>query len=328
MRRLTLLLCLLAFAAAGTAADKALDRDGNLYFVVPATVNEAPVLQMQILFSSGVKTFMTVPGSEGPELESSPQVYLSSNARNLYVAYERTGADSGGIVLATYAIGSGFGVPVTLAEPGAGVFCRNPRLVQTHEIRVDEAGTKTILQFLHLLWWETGARPGAVYCNIPVVLGTLDLDFRTEIRLNDLTDPSGVPGDLSGISPQLYEAPAFYAPLGNSNHLYILFADLGALQYRVLEFRYSLEGDTLRDRAHFPDIGVRNSIALPSLLSPTQSVSAVIGLDARIGLFSMEPNGTLFALYCDAWTTPMWLPSGFNPLEVGNLLRSLVDDLQ
>jgi hypothetical protein len=327
MKRPILLLILLVLAALAPAADRTFDREGNVYLVVPGTLDGAPVLQMQILFASGLKTFMTVPGSEGPESEGAPQLYLSGNARTLYVAYERRGADGGDIVLAAYAIGGAFGDPVIVSEPRSGAFCVNPRLQQTHEIRVDEAGNKTILQFLHLLWWETGDRPGAMYCNIPLVMGTLDLASRTIIRLSDITDPYGIPGDLSGISPRLYEAPAFHVPSADSNRLYVLFADLGSLQYRLLELRYSLDGETVQDRAHFPDIGVKNSISLPTTLAPTGPVSSVIGVDGRIGLYSMGAQGPMVALFCEQWSIPLWLPPDFSAQEVGALLRSFVEDL-
>lgn len=327
MKRLTLLLCLLALAAVASAGDKALDRDGNLYLVGPAVVNDTPVLQMQVLYVSGFKTFMTVPGSEGPESEGSPQLYLSSNARTLYIAYERRGPDGGAVVLSSYAIGGSFAEPVVLSDPRPGTFCLNPRLQQTHEIRVDDAGNKTILQFLHLLWWETGDRPEAVYCNIPILLGSLDLPFRTVIRLGELTSPEGFPSDLTGIAPPLIQSPGLYVPAGNKSIVYILFADAATLQYRLLEFRYTLDGETVNDRAHFPDIGVKNSIGLPTSLSPTQSVTTVIGTDGRVGLYSMEPTGPMVALYCDQWSTPLWLPADFSSLEVGTLIRSLVDDL-
>jgi len=83
MKKIWILAVLLGVCGWALGADKALDRDGNYYVVFPTVINNVPVLQMQIYFVTGAKTFMTVPGSDGPEVEANPQIYLSTNPRNV-----------------------------------------------------------------------------------------------------------------------------------------------------------------------------------------------------------------------------------------------------
>ena len=328
MKKLLVLCVLLGACALAWGADKALDRDGNLYVLAPSTINDTPVLQMRVFFASGLKTFMTVPGSEGPETEASPQVYLSSNAKKLYISYERRGTASSEVLLTAYDLGGGFSDSVVVSEAPGSTFCVNPRLYQTYEASVDESGNKSILQFIHMIWWEDGSLPGAVYLNIPVVFGSPDLSGRTLIRLGDIVAPGSAPADFSALSPNLYQTPSLFVPQINQNSLYVFFADLASMQYQTLQFRYNIDSGTLRDRAHFPDIGVRAPVGIPVMFSPSSGVNPILGFDGRLGLFSMEPGGTLYTVYCQGWTSPLRLPLNLNDLEVGSLLNNLLNDLQ
>jgi hypothetical protein len=327
MKKIWMLAVLLGICGWAFGADKALDREGNFYTVFPTVVNDVPVLQMQIFLVTGAKTFMTVPGSEGPEIEANPQIYLSTNAKKCYVAYERWGTSSSRIILATYVLGQGFLDPLTVSESGDGTVCMNPVLAQTWEIYTDESGNKTMLQFLHLVWWENGASSGAVYCNFPITLGTMDPSAKTLIRLSDLVSPAGVIGDLSGVSPHIYQSPAIFIPARNQNSLFVVFADLSSLQYQVLSFRYGSGGsDTANDRAHFPDIGVVAPIAFPNGFTPGGAIAPILGTDGRLGLYSMSTAGTQLMYYCQGWSTVVNVPVPLSGPEVGGLLDSLVND--
>ena len=327
MKKIWMFAVLLGICGWAFGADKALDRDGNFYTVFPTVVNDVPVLQMQIFLVAGAKTFMTVPGSEGPEVEANPQVYLSTNAKKCYVAYERWGTSSSQIVLATYVLGQGFLDPVVVSEAGDGTYCMNPILAQTWEIYTDGSGSKTMLQFLHLAWWENSPSPGAVYCNFPITLGMMDPAAKTLIHLSDLVSLGGVIPDLSGVAPYLYQTPGLFIPARNQNFLFVVFADLPSLQYQILSFHYGSGGsDTANDRAHFPDIGVMTPIGLPAGFTPAGAISPVLGTDGRLGLYAMTAVGTQLMYYCQGWSAQVNLPIALSGPEVSGLLDSLVND--
>jgi hypothetical protein len=328
MKKLLVLAFILGLCGWAAAADKALDRDGNLYAIGSAVADGVPVLQLQIYFTTGTKGILIVPGSEGPESDASPQVYLSNNAKKFYIAFERRGTASSEIVLVTYTLGEGFTDPQVVSEAYAGAFCRNPNLAQTYEFLTDGAGHKTLLQLIHLVWWETGPVPQAVYCNIPVVLGIPDLSGKTLIRLGDLLSPGLPPGDYSGLSTGLYESPSLLVPERNRNSLAVFFADLSALEYRIVDFRYGSDPIILEDRAHFPDIGVRAPVAMPLTFSSASLISPVIGTEGRLGIYSRETSGTLFGIFCDGWGAAIRLPISVTDPEMADLLKPIVEDIR
>ena len=310
------------------AADKALDRDGNLYAITPALVDGVPMLQLQVYLTTGAKGILIVPGSEGPETEVSPQVYLSNNAKKFYIAYERSGTASSEIVLVTYTLGEGFSDPQVVSEAAAGAFCHNPVLAQTYEFITDGSGSKTVLQLIHLVWWETGPLPQAVYCNIPLILGVPDFLSKTLVPLGDLVSPGLPPADYSGLSAGLYESPSLLVPDRDHNALTLFFADLATLDYRILDVGYASDPGILEDRAHFPDIGVRAPIAMPTGFLATSLISPVIGTEGRLGIYARETEGTFFGIFCEGWGAAIRLPIDVTDLEMADLLKPVVEDLR
>ena len=323
MKRL-IFVCLICMVSIGWAGERALDHDGNLYYVYATPNQGISVLLLDIYTPDGAVSTMPVRGTKNFSGSLSPQIAYSNLAKRLFIVFAQEDAYSSDIVLVTYSPTDGFSAPLLLSDSQPGCRAVNPLVTLTNEVNIDSQNNRVWLQLLHVLWWEDGVRPGAVYMNLPVSFQFNGLDSSTRLRLDEILSPGMSPTELSALSPQLYQHPSLLVPQPGLNKVQILFFNTGLAQFQLVELSYSSDTGTLRDRAHFPDIGLRNTFALPAGFSPTQSVTSVVVDSGDLGFFSIEPEGVLYTLYCSGWTPARTLPPNLPPMEVENLLHSIL----
>lgn len=305
------------------SSNKAMDQEGTVYQIFQSTVNENPQLQLNIYFNTGIKTYLTIPGTEDSEIENFPNLFYSYNLSNLFILYTKERQGGSDLYIQIMHKDLTFSESYIISE-GNSSYCINPKIYQTYKINQNEGGTKSILQLLHIIWWEKGQNMEAVYANIPIIFNDLDINAKTIIHLSDLISLEPKTSEVE-ISPFLYEFPEIFIPKANENKLDLFFADLNSLSYIILNFNYDGE-DTLRDRAHFPDIGVRMPIPIPSNLSPQSNPEVVLGAEERIALIFKNGETFDFLFYCNAWNQLKKIANAKDINEAKNFVKRIIED--
>lgn len=318
-----LFLILILFCFNLYSSDKVMDREGTVYQISQIIVNENPVLQLYIYFNDGIKTFITVPGTEDGAIENFPNLFYSFNTSNLFILYSKERENGSDLYLKVMHKDFTFSESYILSE-GNSSYCINPKIYQTYKIIQNEDETKSILQLLHIIWWEKGQNDGAFYANIPIIFSNLDINAKTIIHLSDLIslEPKTIENE---ISPFLYEYPEIFIPKANENKLTLFFADLSSLSYIVLDFNYDGE-DTLRDRAHFPDIGVRMPYPIPTNLTLETNPEIILGAEGRIALLMKGMETFDFSYFCNGWSSSTKIANVKDIYEAKNFVKRIIED--
>lgn len=325
-RKIVVLCALLAWALLGHAGDTALDRSGNLYHVVPASNQGLPFLQLDIYAPDGSRNSLPVWGTKSLAKLSNPQVVFSQPANRLYIVFSQGSGAFTDVVLTSYSPRDGLSLPYSLSTDHQNRSAVNPRVVLTSEVTLNESGQKVWFQLLHLLWWEDGSRPGAVYANLPVNLHFDGIDDLTRIQLTDLLTPGMEPADLGPLAPHAYQHPRLFPLAPLSNAVRAIFFNPAILQYQIADLTYNVDSETMDDRAHFPDIGLKASLPFPPEFAPTQSVSTILSSTGNVAMFSVEPEGISYTYYCQQWTAPSLLPLILPEQEVENMLSAIIEE--
>jgi len=306
------------------SSEKAMDQYGTVYQAFITTINDNPTLQINIYNSNGTKTWVVVPGTEGIEKENFPNLFYSLNTSNLFVLYTKERDNGSDLYLQIMHKDFTFSESYLISEGTSSNYCINPKIYQTYKIYQNEDGSKTILQLLHIIWWQKGTKEGAFYANIPVTFNGIDIDAKTIIYLNDLV--SFEPAEGNEISPFLYESPEIFVPKTNENSLSLIFADLSSLSYVIFDLSYDGE-NTLRDRAHFPDIGVRMPYPIPINLSIGSNPEFLVGTEGRIALLIKNGDNFDFTFFCNgSWANQTRISNASNIFEAKEFVKRIIED--
>lgn len=318
-----LFLILILFCFNIYSSDKVMDKEGTVYQISKSILNENPVLQLYIYYNDGIKTFLTIPGTEDTAFEDFPNLFYSFNTSKLFILYSKMRENGSDLYLQVMQKDLTFSENYLISE-GNPSYCINPKIYQTYKIIQNEDGTKSILQLLHIIWWEKGQNGVAYYANIPMYFDDLDINAKTIIHLSDLISSEPKTSE-DEISPFLYEFPEIFIPKVDENKLTLFFADLSSLSYIILDFNYDGE-NTLRDRAHFPDIGVRMPYPIPSNLSPESNPEVVLGSEERIALIFKTGESFDFLFYCNAWNQLTKIANAKDFYEAKDFVKRIIED--
>ncbi|MEJ5165738.1 MAG: hypothetical protein WHV67_01775 [Thermoanaerobaculia bacterium] len=282
------------------SSEKVMDSSGNIFSIFKGTINENPALQITVLSVGDLKILLNVPTTEDSAKEEFPNLYYSSSSRNLFIIYTKEREDGSDLYFQILKSDLTFSEPYKISESFSNTFCLNPKIYQTYKLSKNPDGTNSLLQLIHIIWWQKGTKEGAVYLNIPVVFNTVDIEAKTLIYLNDLIslDQNFAEGE---ISPYLYEYPEIIIPKVSENKLSIFFADLSSLSYVILDFNYDGD-DTLRDRAHFPDIGMRLPYPMPVSFSVDTTPYFLFGSEEKIAFIVQSGDSFSFSYFCSSWS--------------------------
>lgn len=299
MKKLTFLLILISSLSL-ISSERVMDYSGNIIYIFKGNLNENPALQITILSLGDLKILLNVPTTEDPAEENFPNIYYSSSSRNLFIIYTKEREDGSDLYFQVLKSDLTFSQPYKISESFSNTFCINPKIYHTYKLSKNPDGTNSLLQLIHIVWWQKGVKEGAVYVNIPVVFNNVDIEAKTLIYLNDLIslDQNYVEGE---ISPYLYEYPEIIIPKASENKLSVFFADLSSLSYIILDFNYDGE-DTLRDRAHFPDIGMRLPYPMPVSFSVDTIPYFLFGSEEKIALIIQSGDSFSFSHFCSSWS--------------------------
>lgn len=305
------------------SSDKAMDNEGTVFQIFQSIVNENPVLQINIYFNNGMKTFFTIPDTDDSEIEDFPNLFYSFNTSNLFILYTKERQGGSDLYLQVMHKDLTFSESYIISEGNAST-CINPKIYQTYKIIQNEDGTKSILQLLHIIWWEKGQNEGAFYANIPIYFQDLDINAKTIIHLSNLISLEPKTSEVE-ISPFLYEYPEIFIPKANENKLSLFFADLNSLSYIILDFNYDGE-DTLRDRAHFPDIGVRMPFPIPTNITLETNPEIILGSEGRVALLMKGMETFDFYYFCNSWSSSTKIANAKDIYEAKNFVKRIIED--
>lgn len=306
------------------SSERTMDSAGTVYQITGTQVNENPSLQINIYFNNGTKTWISVPGTEDSNAETFANLFYSLNTSNLFILYSKEKSDGSDLFLQVMHRDYTFSEAYLISEGISNTTCINPKIYQTYKIIQNENGIKTLIQLLHLIWWQKGSVEEAVYANIPIVLNNIDIDAKTIIHLSDLIsfEPRNFEGE---VSPFLYEYPEIIIPKPNENKLTLLFSDLSSLSYIILDFDYD-GSETLRDRAHFPDIGVRLPFPMPLNLFPSSSPEFILGSENKVALLMQSNEVFDFSFFCSDWNPLTRISNAKDFYEAKDFVKRIIED--
>ncbi len=304
--------------------EKVIDSSGNLYQICQNSKENINKLQIYIYHSNGNKTLLDVPTTEDSVIENYPNIIYLESSKMLIILYSKEREDGSDLIIQTMDDKFNFSPPYKISEGTPLSYCINPKIYRTYNIRISD-NFMEITQFLHLIWWQRGSLEGAVYANIPLIFNNLDIESKTLIYLNDYISLNDKNYD-SSISNYLYESPEIFIPKANENKLSVLFADLDSLSYVILDLNYD-DGDTLRDRAHFPDIGVKTMLDMPISLSPSSNVDFILSENENIALMYKNAEGNYeFSYYCSGWSQVAQIPLINNYYEAREFVKRIIEE--
>lgn len=303
--------------------EKVIDSSGNLYQICQKSEEDINKLQIYIYNPNGNKTLLDVPTTEDSMIENYPNIIYLESSKMLIILYSKEREDGSDLFIQTMDDKFNFSSPNKISEGTPLSYCINPKVYRTYNIKVSD-NFMEITQFLHFIWWQRGSMEGAVYANIPLIFNRLDIESKTLIYLNDYISLDGKNYDRS-ISNYLYESPEIFIPKSNENKLSVLFADLNSLSYVILDLNYDNE-DTLRDRAHFPDIGVKTMLDMPLSLSPSSNVDFLLSDNGNIALIYKNEEVYEFAYYCSGWSKVAKIPLINNYYEAREFVKRIIEE--
>lgn len=305
------------------SAEKVMDQEGNIYTIFKGNINDNPALQITLLSYGDLKLLINVPSTEDPFQENYPNIYYSSSSRNLFIIYTKEREDGSDLYFQVMKSDFTFSNPYKISESYANTYCLNPKIYQTYKVSKNQDGTNSLLQLIHIIWWQKGLKEGAVYLNIPVVFNNIDIEARTLIYLNDLVslEQNFAEGEISSY---LYEYPEIIIPKANENKISVFFADLTSLSYIIMDFNYD-GGDTLRDRAHFPDIGMRLPYPIPYTFHLDSLPSFLFGTEEKIAFIIQSGDSFTFSYFCSSWSPVIKIAYAKDINEAKEFVKGIIE---
>ncbi|HBL27225.1 MAG TPA: hypothetical protein DD490_10360 [Acidobacteria bacterium] len=201
-----------------------------------------------------------VPGTEGPDVESSPFLLFEENSDTLHLLWQTKVYSVSRISLNSFKEGT-FGSPI---EVGSGTFnmvMSAPQAAITRDeffVPTASGGTATVHRtMVHLVWWEEAGSGNEVrYAPITLLEGTYT-GWHPVLSLNDLDKTPDDLATAAEVLPQLYRAPRIQT--GRNDHTVVVaFANerngrLTSFELAVLPGEISYLADKIR--SHFIELG-------------------------------------------------------------------------
>lgn len=218
------------------------------------------VLTLEVSRSGGSADRVLVPGTEGPELESSPFVVFEETSKSLYLLWQTETSSVSRLLLRSYKNGS-FGPPIEVTAGTFGTSMSAPQAAVTRDeffVPTDDGGTTAIHRtLLHLIWWqESGDGNETRYAPITLVEG-IYTGWHPVYALNDFDRSPDDPVAAAEVLPQIYRAPRIQT--GRNDHSVVVsFSNerngrLTVLDVSVLPGEIGFIADKIR--AHVIEIG-------------------------------------------------------------------------
>jgi hypothetical protein len=270
------LACSLALAGSVLAVERqaALGDSGEVYFVrtgtygdlFPGGTGAAPgntVLALDVVRRDQPAERLLVPGTEGPDVESSPfELYETTSGALFMVWQAQIGTIHPVLNLSSFKDGAWSPVIQVTGNPFAGksspqiAITRDTYDVQDATDGTYSTGHRTIL---HLIWWEEAANGGGNVLYAPILLldGTYVGSYQT-FNLNGFL--SGLtPSGVNGAAAELFRAPRIQSG-ASARSVVVAFADqatqrLAALEISILPGELVSISDYLR--AHIIETGAK-----------------------------------------------------------------------
>jgi hypothetical protein len=272
----TVFACSLALAGSLLAADRqaALGDSGEVYFVhtgnygdlFPGGTDAAPgnpVLALDIERQGQPLRRILVPGTEGPDVESSPfELYESSSGALFMVWQAQINSIHPVLNLSSYKDGSWSPVIEVTGNPFAQK--SSPQIAitrDTYNVQDPNDGTYSPAHrtILHLIWWEESSNGGGNVQYAPIVLldGTYVGSFQV-FSLNSYLTGENASG-VTGAAAELFQAPRIQSG-ASALSVVVAFADPATQRLATLEISM-LPGElvNLSDfvRAHIIESGLQ-----------------------------------------------------------------------
>ncbi|HEV7517372.1 MAG TPA: hypothetical protein VGR07_13810 [Thermoanaerobaculia bacterium] len=245
------LACSFALAGSALAADRqaALGDSGEVYFVrtgsygdlFPGGTDTSPenaVLALDVVRRDQPAERLLVPGTEGPDVESSPfELYETTSGALFMVWQAQVGTIHPVLNLSSYKDGAWSPAIQVTGNP----FARksSPQIAITHDTYdVQDAtdgtystGHRTIL---HLIWWEEAANGGGNVLYAPILLldGNYVGSFQT-FTLNSFVSGQS-PSGVTGAAAELFRAPRIQSG-ASARSVLVGFADQATQRLVTLE---------------------------------------------------------------------------------------------
>lgn len=270
------LTCCLALAGAAFAADRqvALGDSGEVYFVrtgaygdlFPGGADTAPtnpVMALDIVRRDLPTEHILVPGTEGPEVESSPFELYESTSGALFMVWQAQVNTIHPILnLSSYKDGTWTPVIQVTGNPFAQK--SSPQIAitrDTYDAQDPNDGTYSTVHrtILHLIWWEEAPNSGGNILYAPILL--LDGNYVGSFQVFTLNTflASQTPSGVTGAAAELFLAPHIQAG-STARSVVVAFADPATQRVATLEISM-LPGElvNLSDyvRAHIIESGSR-----------------------------------------------------------------------
>ena len=254
MRARTFLLAALACSLALTGSALALDRQaalgdsGEVYFIRTGTYGDLfpagvattptnPVLALDILNPDQSTNRVMVPGTDGPDLESSAIELYEEGTGTLFIVWQAQVSSLYPVLYLTSYKDGTWG-PVLKVSNNQFAMKSSPQVAITRDSYdvQDSDGTYSTVHrtVLHMLWWEEGSSDSGNIIYAPILLldGNYVGAYQT-FNLNSFLASQGSSG-ATGAAAELFRAPRIEAG-SNSRTVLIGFADPGTQRLATFE---------------------------------------------------------------------------------------------
>lgn len=302
--------------------DKLITPSGDVFEIYTSYINDYPGLKIIHKKGEEIINIANIPGTEDEFCELYPKFIYSSKTQEFFIVYSKVNINGADVYLQVMKKeGYIFSSPYKISE-SENTFCINPKIYQTYKIYFTENNERKVLKLLHIIWWEVGTNEQAVYLNIPITEEGIDLNFKTIIYLNDIIYLNE---NIKEISHYFLENPEIIISRSNENKLTLIFAHKKSSSYVLLDLSYENE-KLLRDRAHFPDIGIRAIIEIPNEFRISSYPEFLLGAENNIALILGKNKTFEFAYYCNGWSELNKIPGIENFYEAKEFVKRIIEE--
>jgi len=268
--------CSLALAGAALAADRqaALGDSGEVYFVHTGTYGdlfpsgtetapENPVMALDVVRRDQPAQRILVPGTEGPEVESSPFELYESSSGALFMVWQAQ-VNTIHPILNLSSFKNGDWTPVIQVTGNPFARKSSPQIAitrDTYDVQDPHDGTLSPAHrtALHLIWWEEGSHGGGNVLYAPILL--LDGSYVGSFQVFTLNSflSGQTPSGVTGAAAELFLAPRIQSG-SSARSVVVALADPATQRVATLEISM-LPGElvSVSDyvRAHIIESGSR-----------------------------------------------------------------------
>lgn len=251
----------------------ALGDEGQLYEVIPGTfaqlfpedgtqTGDTPVLALDVVAPDGSRERFLLPGSEGPEVDTTPSVVFEDSSSRLYAAWESKRTPTVSRLLLTSFGDGGWSEPIEISGD-VSPLKDEPRILITRDrfSLHDESGERTTRSrtAIHVVWREEGAEGSGLFYTPVIIEAGRYLGWNPVVPVAGL-EPEAAESDPGTEVVELLRAPELAA--GQDVHSAVLgylsptSGRLLIVEARLLPGEIGFLGDDIR--ADIIEIGARD----------------------------------------------------------------------